>query len=49
MMIRVIVSTLCRLSGNVMYFEQPQLAQWDDAKNVWKMDALTEPQFNEGV
>lgn len=32
-----------------MYFEQPQLAQWDSVKNNWKLDAFTDSQYNEGT
>lgn len=32
-----------------MYFEQPQLAQWDSAKNNWRLDTFTDTQYNEGT
>lgn len=38
-----------RLPGDVMYFEQPQLAQWDLAKNNWRLDTFTDSQYNEGI
>ncbi|KAJ7373528.1 Protein casc1 [Desmophyllum pertusum] len=41
------VMITCKLPGNVMYFEQPQLAQWDSAKNYWRLDAFTDSQYNE--
>lgn len=31
-----------------MYFEQPQLAQWDSAKNNWRLDTFTDTQYNAG-
>ncbi|KAL9955781.1 hypothetical protein ACROYT_G037160 [Oculina patagonica] len=41
------VMITCKLPGDVMYFEQPQLAQWDSLKNNWKLDAFTDSQYNE--
>lgn len=41
------VMITCKLPGNVMYFEQPQLAQWDSAKNNWRLDTFTDTQYNE--
>ena len=32
----------------MMYFEPPQLAYWDSTKNNWRLDALTDSQYNEG-
>ena len=32
-----------------MYFEPPQLAYWDSAKNNWRLDAFTDSQYNEGI
>ena len=32
-----------------MYFEQPQLAQWDSAKNNWRLDTFTDTQYSEGI
>ena len=43
------LSCFTRLPGNVMYFEQPQLAQWDSAKNNWRLDTFTDTQYNEGT
>lgn len=31
-----------------MYFEPPQLAYWDAAKNNWRLDAFTDSQYSEG-
>ena len=33
----------------MMYFEPPQLAYWDSTKNNWRLDALTDSQYNEGI
>ena len=38
-----------RLPADVMYFEPPQLAYWDSAKNNWRLDAFTDSQYNEGT
>ncbi|XP_073245123.1 dynein axonemal intermediate chain 7-like [Porites lutea] len=41
------VMVTCKLPSDVMYFEPPQLAYWDSTKNNWRLDALTDSQYNE--
>lgn len=41
------VMVTCKLPADVMYFEPPQLAYWDSAKNNWRLDAFTDSQYNE--
>lgn len=41
------VMVTCKLPGDVMYFEPPQLAYWDAAKNNWRLDAFTDSQYSE--
>ncbi|XP_068762398.1 dynein axonemal intermediate chain 7-like [Montipora capricornis] len=41
------VMVTCKLPEHVMYFEPPQLAYWDSAKNNWRLDAFTDSQYDE--
>ncbi|XP_028414620.1 protein CASC1-like [Dendronephthya gigantea] len=36
-----------RLPADVSYFEQPQVARWEASKNHWRLDGLSDIQFND--
>lgn len=36
-----------RLPADVSYFEQPQVARWEPSKNHWRLDGLSDIQFND--
>jgi hypothetical protein len=38
---------LFRLPADVSYFEQPQVARWEPSKNHWRLDGLSDIQFND--